>query len=102
MTTIIPEETVESQNTILEELVPYDDTDDGKDHLTHIINPPNNTHIWEPGMEAQDVVAIARLKGWPVTALCGYKFVPKRNPERYDACQACMDIAGEIMREMGE
>jgi hypothetical protein len=93
-------ETVEPvgvQLTILEEMIPYYDQDDGKDHFTHIINPPNNIHIWEPGMEAQDIVAIARATGQIVVALCGYKFVPKRNPEKYPACDSCIKIAHDIM-----
>lgn len=81
---------------------PYEDTDDGKDHRTHIINPPNNTHIWEVGMEIQEVVDIARGLGLEVTALCGYTWVPKRNPEKYDVCEECFRIAGDIMRAKGE
>lgn len=77
-------------------------TDDGKDHKTHIVNPPKNLHIWQPGMTAQEIVDIARVTGQEVTALCGYKWVPKRNPDKYDVCQPCMDIAGELMRGNGE
>lgn len=80
---------------------PFEDLDDGKDHKTHIINPPMNVHIWQPGMTPQEIVDIARFQGLEVTALCGYKFVPKRNPEKYHACEQCMTMAGFIMREDG-
>lgn len=83
------------------ELDLYEDTDDGNEHLTHIVNPPGNTHIWQIGMSSKDVVDIARWNGIEITALCGYKFVPKRNPEKYPACQSCFDIAGAIMSEDG-
>lgn len=88
--------------SILDDAFPYEDTDDGNDHLTHIVSPPENVHIFQPGMEAQDIVDIARATGQEIKALCGYTFVPKRNPEKYDACQSCMDIAGHIMRGLGE
>lgn len=82
------------------EVLPYDESGPG-DHRTHIVNPPNNIHIWREGMSAQDVVDVARVKGLKVKALCGYQWIPKRNPEKYDACEACIKIAGDIMREMG-
>lgn len=84
------------------DVVPYEDVDDGKDHLTHIINPPKNLHIWEPGMDAKDIVPIARLLGKHVVALCDYRWVPKRNPEKYPVCQTCVEIAGALMRSKGE
>lgn len=94
--------TTEIETTGLTEVVPYEDTDDGADHLAHIVSPPENTHIWQPGMEAQDIVDIARATGQEVVALCGYRWVPKRNPDKYDACDPCVTIAGHIMRGLGE
>lgn len=84
------------------DLIPYEDADDGANHKAHIVSPPENVHIFEPGMEAQDIVDIARAGGLEVIALCGYRWVPKRNPDKYDACEECMKIAGDIMRAMGE
>ena len=84
------------------EIAPYDDTDDGADHRTHVVNPPENMHIWLPGMGAQDVVNIARITGQEIKALCGYVFVPKRNPEKYDTCEPCIKVAGDLMRSKGE
>lgn len=76
-------------------ILPYEDlgSELKSSRRTHIINPPGNLHIWTPGMTSQDVVSIARLRGIEVVALCGYRFVPKRDPEKYDSCQECMDIA---------
>lgn len=85
----------------IEELFPYEELDD-PEHHTHIINPPSNLHIWKPGMEAQDIVDIARASNQEVVALCGFRFIPKHNPEKFDACSTCIDIAGGIMREEGE
>lgn len=88
---------------VTEELIAYEEApDDGADRKTHIVNPPKNLHIWQPGMEAQEIVNIARFTGQEVVALCDYRWVPKHNPEKFDICQACMDIAGELMRSKGE
>lgn len=85
----------------LDDVAPYEDDGD-KDRLTHIINPAMNGHIqngiW---MEAKDIVSLARLGRLEIVALCGHRFIPNHNPEKYDACSACMDIAGIIMSEDG-
>jgi Protein of unknown function (DUF3039) len=83
-------------------VTPYVEPENVDEHRTHIVNPPNNLHIWQPGMTAQDVVNIARLNGLPVVALCGYTWVPVHNPEKFDACESCIQIAGELMRGAGE
>lgn len=87
----------------LTDLVPYED-DGNKDRLTHMVSPPENMHITQgdPNMEAQDVVDTARLTGQEVIALCGHKWVPKHDPDKYDMCQMCIEIAGMIMRGLGE
>lgn len=84
------------------DLIPFEEPDPNREYRAHIVNPPANLHIWEPGMEAQDIVDIARATGQHVVALCGYKFIPKHNPDKFDACDVCMRIAGDIMSELGE
>ena len=84
-----------------DQVIPYEETKD-PNAKAHIVNPPANLHIFEPGMEAQDIVDIARSTGQYVTALCGHRFVPKHNPDKLDACDICMKIAGDIMRDLGE
>jgi len=32
------------------------------------------------------------MEGTPVVALCGKKWVPSRNPERFPVCPACKEI----------
>ena len=96
--------TLESAPLTLEDTttVPYEEPEDASQHLTHIINPQTNTHIWHLGMEIQEVVDIARAKGLEVTSLCGYTWVPKLNPEKFPVCHPCIEIAGDLMRGMGE
>ena len=79
--------------------IPYETG--GTNDRTHIVNPPANTHIWRPGMTSQDIVDIARVTQQNVKTLCGKVFTPKQDPERFEACEECMRIAGDIMREMG-
>lgn len=38
----------------------------------------------------EDIVRSA-VTGEPVTALCGKKWIPNRNPERFPVCPACSD-----------
>lgn len=84
------------------DVIAYEETDDQThERFTHIVNPPNNIHIWRDGMSAQDVVDVARVNGWPVRALCGKEWIPKYNPEKYPACPTCIEIAHQIMSEMG-
>lgn len=85
----------------IEEVIPYADSDDPTKR-THIINPPKNLHIWREGMTAQDIVDIARASGQPVQALCGYIWVPVHNPDKYDLCEPCREIASQIMSNLGE
>lgn len=85
----------------LEDLLAYEEDNDSN-RKTHIVNPPKNIHIWEPGMTAQDVVDIARATGQEVIALCDYRWIPRHNPEKFEVCKACVDIAGELMRSSGE
>lgn len=101
MTTVMPE--VDVDVDAMREMFPYNDEDDGKNHKTHIVRPFDNQHIqgWI-NMQAQDIVDSARLLGWEITALCGYRFIPMRNPEKYEACKQCVDIAGHIMSSLGE
>lgn len=86
-----------------EQIVPYEDLDDGKNHMTHIVRPYDNQQVsgWAT-MTAQDIVDMARMLGLEIVALCGYRFIPVRNPENYDACQQCVIIAGTIMSNEGE
>lgn len=102
MTTEVVMPTV-TDDEMLNIIAPYEETDDPHKR-THIVNPPDNPHIshGRPDMEAQEVVNAARMLGLEIKALCGYRFVPKYNPERFESCSACIKIAGDIMRELGE
>jgi len=105
VTTLVPEETETRvvHNVFEEAMFPYEEpSDNDPNRRTHIVNPPMNQHIWKPGMRAQDIVDTARLLGEEIQALCGYIFVPKHNPEKFDACEACLQVAGALIRGINE
>lgn len=69
---------------------------------THIVHAGWNPHIGQSDWTAQQIVDEARRRGLVVKALCGYKWIPKHDPDKLEACQICFDVAGMIMRENGE
>lgn len=85
----------------LEQLVPYEDSND-PNRQTHIVRPPENKHIYEIGMTARDIVDVARALGLEVVALCGYRWIPKHNPEKFEVCDKCFQIASNLMSSEGE
>ena len=75
----------------LEALVGDLEADLDPDHLAHI--------VWTPkGVSAQAVVDAARAQGTPVTALCGHRWVPSRNPDDHPVCKACLAVLDAIRR----
>jgi hypothetical protein len=62
-----------------------DDTDTGTPRVAHIV-------------EGKDKVTRAYVTGEPVTALCGKKWVPSRNPDGLPVCKACV---AELERRRG-
>lgn len=82
--------------TPTDQVLEYENTDPRKEYKAHLINEAGNTHIWQPGMTAQDVVDLARLRGIMLFALCGYTFVPKHDPDNLPACEKCFEIAAQI------
>jgi hypothetical protein len=39
------------------------------------------------------------VEGEAITALCGKKWVPTRDPERFPVCPTCMEIRAAALRE---
>jgi Protein of unknown function (DUF3039) len=56
---------------------------------------PIFTHIIDRGDEersSETLVLEARINGTPLTALCGYTWVPSRDPQKYPICQKCLEV----------
>lgn len=57
---------------------------------------PTAAHIVKvgPGENAAAVVLEARVMGTPVEALCGFVWVPSRDPRQLPVCEECKSIYG--------
>lgn len=52
--------------------------------------------VYSPGRNAEAAVLEARVTGTPVTALCGKRWVPERDPARYPMCPTCAEIRARL------
>jgi hypothetical protein len=79
------------RGTVVEERPAPVPTDEG-DHerFAHI--------VFVPGRDAGAVVLEARISGTPVTALCGKRWVPQRDPQRFPLCPTCKEIRDRARR----
>ena len=70
----------------IEEVRPVLSNDDG-DHerFAH--------YVGAKGRDAEALVLEARIHGFAIEALCGKKWVPSRDPERFPICPACAALA---------
>lgn len=74
---------------LMEPLVSDPDQELDDAHHTHI--------VWGgPGVSGAALVMEARVNGTPVMALCGYTWVPSRNPEKHPRCSKCDEIFEQI------
>lgn len=56
---------------------------------------PIYTHIVDRGDDprpAEAIVLEARVNGTPITALCGYVWVPSRDPMKHPVCGKCVEM----------
>lgn len=85
-----------------EDIVPYEEVDD-PNKKAHVVRQLDNPHIVGnfDDMTGQEVVNIARAMKIEIVALCGHRWIPRHNPERVDACETCIRIAGDIMNAEG-
>lgn len=55
---------------------------------------PTRAHIVKvgPGENASAKILEARVTGTPIEALCGYVWVPSRDPKRLPMCEECKNV----------
>jgi hypothetical protein len=55
---------------------------------------PTSAHIVKagPGENGAALVLEARIMGTPIEALCGFVWVPSKDPKQLPVCQQCKDI----------
>ena len=67
------------------ELDPDEQTETGEPTAAHIVKVKR-------GENAAAVVLEARINGTPVEALCGFVWVPSRDPKQLPVCEECKSI----------
>ena len=67
------------------ELDPDERTETGEPTAAHIVKVGR-------GENAAAVVLEARINGTPVEALCGFVWVPSRDPKQLPVCEECKSI----------
>ncbi len=71
----------------LEELIKTDEeTEEDNPIFSHIIDRGDDPR------SVQAIITEARVMGTPVTALCGYTWVPSRDPKKHPLCKKCEEI----------
>lgn len=77
MSTVLEEPDLTDLDPFLDE----NDSDDEEDKA-HIIKGPN----------AEARVTEAMVYGYELQALCGYRWIPRRNPDECPICKKCLNI----------
>jgi len=54
----------------------------------HIVQTPPTA----PDQTPQAYVLRARFEGFPIEALCGFTWIPHKNPERLPICEGCREV----------
>ena len=75
---------------------------DDKTELDTNLDNPTYSHIIDRGDDERPAGAIvleARVMGLELTALCGYKWIPSRDPEKFPVCPVCVQMF-EFARDM--
>ena len=77
------------------ETMPQIDLDTITDEVTET-EEPTSAHIVKtaPGENAAAKVLEARINGTPIEALCGFVWVPSRDPKQLPVCQQCTSVYG--------
>jgi len=75
------------------ETMPIEDVDTQSDAETQT-GEPKSAHIVKagPGENGAALVLEARVMGTPVEALCGFVWVPSKDPKQLPVCQQCKDV----------
>jgi len=59
-------------------------------HRAHIVKRPADRE------SADGWVTEARVLGLEVEALCGHRWIPAKDPEKYPVCQTCRDVLSHM------
>lgn len=65
-------------------------TSDDPDDSAHIVFVP--AHLRGKGVSPQALVLQARVEGTPIRALCGFTWVPSKDPAACPVCAKCLEL----------
>ena len=71
--------------TLLEEEVRLDNNDGNHERFSHYVR--------------KEKIVESAVTGKPVKALCGKKWVPNRDPEKFPICPTCKEIYSKLPKE---
>lgn len=78
------------------EIVPFETGDPSL--RSHYVRPADNgVRSGDDPTTARDIVDLARLGGYEVVALCGYRWIPQADPKKHPICEACIDVGAAIL-----
>lgn len=69
-------------STLIEEEVRLDNTDGDHERFSHYVR--------------KEKIVESAVTGKPVKALCGKKWVPNRDPEKFPICPTCKEIYSKL------
>ena len=68
------------------------DVDQSLEERTRPVTTDDGDHERFSHIVAKDKLADAMVFGAPVEALCGKRWVPSRDPDRYPVCPTCVEL----------
>lgn len=87
MTTMAPEQVIQ-EDRVSNQTQLGDKPQAGGGPVTHIVWIPED----KMKMSAAAYVMAARIEGLTIRALCGYEWVPSRDPKEHPVCSKCLAI----------
>jgi hypothetical protein len=77
--------------------IPETETQVQPDTTLDSTDPGDCAHIVDQRDPANDITT-AVVEGREVTALCGYRWIPYREPQGRPVCEACVEVYGRMQR----
>lgn len=76
-----------TETMTIEQTVERVATTDDPGNAAHIVYVPEHLNL-----SPQALVLAARVEGFEVEALCGHRWIPRRDPQQLPVCGRCLEI----------
>jgi len=74
-------------------------TDEQTEESTHPLSTDDGDHERFSHYVRKEKIVESAVTGKPVRALCGKKWVPNRDPEKFPICPTCKEIYATLKKE---